>query len=95
MEQTGADVPAITKTRAIGATVFATGNLINFASFGFAAQSLVSAVSTLQMVYNVVFAHVILGLRVTCWTLLCTAVIIVGNVLSCVSLSAAALIQCA
>ena len=50
-------------------------------SFGFAAQSLLAALGSVQFVSNVVFARFVLGERVTWRVLGATALIVVGCVL--------------
>ena len=62
---------------AIGSSMFVVGNILNFASFGFAAQSLLSALGAIQFVSNVVFARFVLGEPVTWFTLIATAIIVV------------------
>eukprot|EP00955_Chlamydomonas_euryale_P039037 351281-Chlamydomonas_euryale.AAC.12 len=54
--------PSIVKFRAwqIGMAVFIIGNVLNFASFAFAAQSLLAALGSVQFVANVVFASLVL-----------------------------------
>ncbi|KAG1678007.1 hypothetical protein FOA52_000802 [Chlamydomonas sp. UWO 241] len=75
--------PSIVKFRKwqIGIVVFVVGNILNFASFGFAAQSLLAALGSVQFVSNVVFASLILGEKVTLLILLSTACIIGGCLL--------------
>jgi hypothetical protein len=46
-----------------GALVFGLGNVLNFVSFGFAAQSLLAAIGSAQFVSNAVFSRVVLGER--------------------------------
>ena len=48
-----------------GAIVFVLGNLINFSSFAFAAQSLLAALGSVQFVSNVVFSYLILKEPIT------------------------------
>ena len=52
-----------------------------FASFGFAAQSLLAALESVQFVSNVVFAYYIHGEKITRRICLSTLAIVVGNVL--------------
>lgn len=44
----------------IGATLFSLGNVANFISFGYAAQSLLAAIGCIQFVSNVLFASWVL-----------------------------------
>lgn len=62
-----------------GIGLFAGGNVLNFVSFGFAAQSLLAALGSVQFVSNVVFARLVLKEAVT-WRVLCaTALIVAGE----------------
>ena len=62
-----------------GIALFAGGNVLNFVSFGFAAQSLLAALGSVQFVSNVVFARLVLKEAVT-WRVLCaTALIVTGE----------------
>jgi hypothetical protein len=62
-----------------GIALFALGNVFNFVSFGFAAQSLLAALGSVQFVSNVVFARLVLKEAVT-WRVLCaTALIVTGE----------------
>ena len=61
--------------------VFAIANLVNFASFAFAAQSLLSALGSVQFLSNVAFSRLVNKEPITIWVYVGTAVIIVGCVL--------------
>jgi drug/metabolite transporter (DMT)-like permease len=63
----------------IGTFFFVGGSLLNFVSFGFAAQSLLAALGSAQFISNVFFGKVVLGEDVTRFTLLATGIIILGN----------------
>lgn len=63
----------------LGTVIFVIGNLLNFASFGFAAQSLLSGLGSIQFVVHIVFAHFISKQAVGRKALLGTLSIIVGN----------------
>ncbi|GMH54954.1 hypothetical protein TrLO_g10003 [Triparma laevis f. longispina] len=63
----------------IGTFFFVSGSLLNFVSFGFAAQSLLAALGSAQFISNVFFGSVILGETVTRQTIYGTVVIIMGN----------------
>lgn len=67
--------------RTIGLIIFIVGNLATFAAFGFAAQSLLAALESVQFVSNVVFAKVVHHETITVKMLLSTAMIVGGNVL--------------
>lgn len=63
-----------------GVLVFSLGNCLNFISFGFAAQSLLAALGSVQFVSNVIFAYLVLKETVTGRILFATLFIVVGNV---------------
>ncbi|KAG6555611.1 hypothetical protein Mapa_002846 [Marchantia paleacea] len=63
-----------------GVIVFSLGNCLNFISFGFAAQSLLAALGSVQFVSNVGFAYLVLNETVTGRILFATAFIVVGNI---------------
>ena len=62
-----------------GIALFAGGNVFNFVSFGFAAQSLLAALGSVQFVSNVVFARLVLKEAVTWRVLGATALIVTGE----------------
>jgi len=62
-----------------GVVSYTIGSIANFASFGFAPQSLLAAFGSTQFVSNVFFAKFVLGERVTRRTLLATLAIVCGN----------------
>ncbi|CAN0307719.1 unnamed protein product, partial [Ectocarpus sp. 12 AP-2014] len=66
----------------LGAVLLVTGSLVNFASFGFAPQSLLASLGSVQFISNVVFGKVILREMVTRRIILGTATIILGNTLT-------------
>ncbi|XP_076925822.1 putative magnesium transporter NIPA8 [Bidens hawaiensis] len=63
----------------IGILFFAFGNALNFISFGYAAQSLLSALGSVQFVSNIVFARFVLNKTVTVKVLVATTFIVLGN----------------
>uniref|UniRef100_A0A061RQ90 Probable magnesium transporter n=1 Tax=Tetraselmis sp. GSL018 TaxID=582737 RepID=A0A061RQ90_9CHLO len=65
----------------VGVVIFLAGGIANFVSFGYAPQSLLSALGSVQFVSNVVFASVVLKERVTVRTIGATACIVAGCVL--------------
>lgn len=67
--------------RHTGVFIFVSGNLLTFAAFGFAAQSLLAALESIQFVSNIAFAKYIHEEIITTRMLIATASIIVGNVL--------------
>ena len=65
----------------IGSLLFITGGVLNFVSMGFAAQSLLASLGSVQFVTNVVFGKFVLGELVTARTWLATVVIMSGNLM--------------
>lgn len=67
--------------RAFGIFIIVVGNLATFASFGFAAQSLLAALESVQFLSNVAFARFIHKEVITTRMVTATLMIVVGNVL--------------
>ncbi|KVI09273.1 Magnesium transporter NIPA [Cynara cardunculus var. scolymus] len=63
----------------IGILFFAFGNALNFISFGYAAQSLLAALGSVQFVSNIAFAYFVLQKTVTVKVLVATTFIVLGN----------------
>lgn len=63
----------------IGILFFAFGNALNFISFGYAAQSLLAALGSVQFVSNIAFAYVVLNKIVTVKVVVATTFIVLGN----------------
>ncbi|XAR52066.1 hypothetical protein NMG60_11006919 [Bertholletia excelsa] len=68
------------QTWRVGILVFALGNCLNFISFGYAAQSLLAALGSIQFVSNIAFAYFVLNKTVTVKVLVATAFIVLGNI---------------
>jgi magnesium transporter len=66
----------------IGMSIFVIGSLVNFASFAFAAQSLLAALGTVQFISNVFFAKFILKEELTPRIIVATAIIILGLIMA-------------
>eukprot|EP00002_Diphylleia_rotans_P020896 TRINITY_DN4064_c0_g1_i2.p1 TRINITY_DN4064_c0_g1~~TRINITY_DN4064_c0_g1_i2.p1 ORF type:complete len:424 (+),score=85.60 TRINITY_DN4064_c0_g1_i2:60-1331(+) len=62
-----------------GMAIFFVGNIVNFFSFGYAAQSLLACTGSIQFVSNVAFAYFLLKEEVTRRVIEGTAVIVLGN----------------
>ncbi|KAK7847027.1 putative magnesium transporter nipa8 [Quercus suber] len=60
--------------------IFLLGNCLNFISFGYAAQSLLAALGSIQFVSNIAFAYFVLNKMVTVKVLVATAFIVLGNI---------------
>ena len=67
--------------RQIGVTLFIVGNLATFASFGFAAQSLLASLESIQFVSNVFFVRYVHKEIVTWRMIIATTSIVLGNTL--------------
>ncbi|GFQ01134.1 probable magnesium transporter nipa8 [Phtheirospermum japonicum] len=68
------------QTWRIGVLFFVLGNCLNFISFGYAAQSLLAALGSVQFVSNIAFAYFVLNKTVTVKVLVATAFIVLGNI---------------
>ncbi|KAK2968836.1 hypothetical protein RJ640_028229 [Escallonia rubra] len=68
------------QTWRIGLLFFALGNCLNFLSFGYAAQSLLAALGSIQFVSNIAFSYFVLNKMVTVKVMVATAFIVLGNI---------------
>ncbi|KAF9669418.1 hypothetical protein SADUNF_Sadunf14G0105600 [Salix dunnii] len=68
------------QTWRVGILFFFLGNCLNFISFGYAAQSLLAALGSIQFVSNIAFAYFVLNKMVTVKVLVATAFIVLGNI---------------
>nr|GMC91735.1 probable magnesium transporter NIPA8 isoform X1 [Ipomoea batatas] len=68
------------QTWRIGIIFFAVGNCLNFISFGYAAQSLLAALGSVQFVSNIAFAYFVLNKTVTVKVMIATTFIVLGNI---------------
>lgn len=68
------------QTWRVGIFFFALGNCLNFVSFGYAAQSLLAALGSVQFVSNIAFAYFVLSKTVTIKVVIATAFIVLGNI---------------
>lgn len=68
------------QTWRVGILFFALGNCLNFISFGYAAQSLLAALGSVQFVSNIAFAYFVLSKTVTVKVMVATAFIVLGNI---------------
>uniref|UniRef100_A0A3Q7EIQ6 Probable magnesium transporter n=1 Tax=Solanum lycopersicum TaxID=4081 RepID=A0A3Q7EIQ6_SOLLC len=64
----------------IGILFFTIGNCLNFISFGYAAQSLLAALGSIQFISNIGFAYLVLNKTVKIKLLLATAFVVAGNI---------------
>ncbi|KAE8734541.1 putative magnesium transporter NIPA8 [Hibiscus syriacus] len=67
------------KSSFLGILIFILGNCLNFISFGYAAQSLLAALGSVQFVSNIAFAYFVLNKMVTVKVLAGTTFIVLGN----------------
>ena len=65
-----------------GMTIFIVGSIVNFASFAFAAQSLLAALGTVQFISNVFFAKFVLNETLTTRIFIATAIIMGGLIMA-------------
>ncbi|XP_078154858.1 magnesium transporter, putative (DUF803) isoform X1 [Carex rostrata] len=68
------------QTWRIGILFFALGNCLNFISFGYAAQSLLAALGSIQFVSNIAFAYFVLNKTVSIKVMTATTFIVCGNI---------------
>jgi len=80
------DIPPVNScestTWKVGTTIFVSGSLLNFASYGFAAQSLLACLEAIQFVTNLAFGKFMLGTDVTQRQVAGTVVIVGGTILT-------------
>ena len=67
--------------RTIGTVVFVVGSLATFAAFGFAAQSLLASLESIQFVSNIFFVYFVHKEKVTWRMIVATMSIVGGNVM--------------
>lgn len=68
------------QTWRVGILFFALGNCLNFISFGYAAQSLLAALGSVQFVSNIAFAYFVLNKMVSRKVVVATTFIVFGNI---------------
>lgn len=72
--------PSKSKVWVFGTTVFLTGSLLNFWSYGFAPQSVLAALESIQFVTNILFGKFMLGATITKKMYIGTVLCIVGTI---------------
>lgn len=70
------------RTWVTGTTIFLTGSLLNFASYGLAAQSVLACLEAIQFVTNIAFGKFMLQKRITKRMYVGTAMIVSGTVMA-------------
>ena len=66
----------------IGTLIFVTGSLLNFASYAFAAQSMLASLESIQFVTNILFGKFLLGSHITKQMYLGTCLTVSGTVVA-------------
>lgn len=74
--------PASSMTWVVGTIVFVSGSLLNFASYAFAAQSMLASLESVQFVTNLLFGRFMLGAHVTQTMLVGTLLTVTGTVMA-------------
>lgn len=74
--------PSASKTWIYGTVIFVSGSLFNFASYAFAAQSLLASLEAIQFVTNIAFGKLLLGKTVTPIMYLGTVLVCTGTILT-------------
>lgn len=76
------DQPYTSITWIVGTVIFVTGSLLNFASYAFAAQSMLASLESIQFVTNLIFGKFMLKANVTKTMLIGTGLTVMGTVLA-------------
>ncbi len=66
----------------VGTLIFVTGSLLNFASYAFAAQSMLASLESIQFVTNLIFGRFMLGARITETMLAGTLLTVTGTIMT-------------
>ncbi len=74
--------PCSSITWVIGTVVFVSGSLLNFASYAFAAQSMLASLESIQFVTNLIFGKFMLKANVTKTMLVGTGLTVMGTILA-------------
>lgn len=74
--------PCSSITWVIGTIIFVTGSLLNFASYAFAAQSMLASLESIQFVTNLIFGKFMLKANVTKTMLIGTGLTVTGTILA-------------
>jgi len=78
----GKKTPVQSVTWVVGTIIFVSGSLLNFASYAFAAQSMLASLESIQFVTNLIFGKFMLGATVTQTMLAGTCLIVTGTVMA-------------
>lgn len=74
--------PCSSMTWMIGTIIFVSGSLLNFASYAFAAQSMLASLESIQFVTNLIFGKFMLKANVTKTMLIGTGLTVMGTILA-------------
>jgi hypothetical protein len=74
--------PSLSMTWIIGTIIFVSGSLLNFASYAFAAQSMLASLESVQFVTNLLFGKFMLGAHVSQTMLAGTFLTVAGTVMA-------------
>ena len=74
--------PTFSPTWIVGTVIFVSGSLLNFASYAFAAQSMLASLESVQFVTNLLFGKFMLGARVTQTMMAGTLLTVTGTIMA-------------
>lgn len=74
--------PSTSKIWVTGTLIFVSGSLLNFASYAFAAQSMLASLESIQFVTNLLFGKFMLGANVTKTMLFGTCLTVAGTIIA-------------
>ena len=74
--------PLVSPTWIVGTVIFVSGSLLNFASYAFAAQSMLASLESVQFVTNLLFGKFMLGARVTQTMMAGTLLTVTGTIMA-------------
>ncbi len=74
--------PCSSITWVVGTVIFVTGSLLNFASYAFAAQSMLASLESIQFVTNLIFGKFMLKANVSKTMLIGTVLTVMGTILA-------------
>lgn len=74
--------PCTSITWVVGTVIFVSGSLLNFASYAFAAQSMLASLESIQFVTNLIFGKFMLKANVTKNMLIGTGLTVMGTILA-------------
>ena len=66
--------------RGVAWTIFVLGNLLNFVSFSYASQTVLSSIGSVQFIANVIFIYILFKVSPTKQQLFGTLCVVIGNI---------------